>query len=235
MTEPLPVRLAKRVAELVPCSRREAELYIESGRVTVNGKVVEEPQYRVTTETIVVDSKAGLEEPEPVTFLYHQPAGEALEGAIRTDNRASGDDSGIRPLKRHFTKLSLALPLQTGASGLVVMTQDWRVSRKLIDNGVTVEQEYVVDVAADVSPSTLKQLNHRVTLGGRTLPQAKVSLQSERRLRVALKTSEPGHIGQMYLNAGVTVVAMRRIRIGRVSMARLPPGQWRYLPPDERF
>lgn len=233
MTEPL--RLAKRVAELVPCSRREAELYIEGGWVSVDGKVIEEPQFRVTTETIVVDSKAKLEEPALMTFLYHQPSGETLEGAIRSDNRASDEDSGIKPLKRHFSKLSVALPLQNGARGLVVMTQDWRVSRKLVDNAVTVEQEYVVEVAADVSPDMLKQLNHRINLGGRALPAAKVSLQSERRLRIALKTTEPGHIAELCRNAGVMPVTTRRIRIGRIAMAKLPPGQWRYLPPGERF
>ena len=47
-----PVRLSKRLAELLPCSRREAELYIEGGWVTVDGKRVEEPQYRVTDQRI---------------------------------------------------------------------------------------------------------------------------------------------------------------------------------------
>ncbi|MBL8525917.1 MAG: RNA-binding protein [Betaproteobacteria bacterium] len=233
MTEPL--RLAKRVAELMPCSRREAELYIEGGWVRVDGKVIEEPQFRVTGETIVIDSKANLEEPELMTFLYHQPTSGLVEGAISLDNRASDDTSDIRPLKRHFTKLSMVLPLQTGATGLVVMTQDWRVSRKLVDNAITVEQEYVVEVAADVSPDVLKQLNHRVSLRGRALPAAKVSLQSERRLRVALKTTELGQIAEMCRNAGVSVNAIRRLRIGRIAMAKLPPGQWRYLPPGERF
>ena len=46
------VRLAKRVAELVPCSRREAEQYIEGGWVRVDGSVVEEPQFRVLQQKI---------------------------------------------------------------------------------------------------------------------------------------------------------------------------------------
>ena len=49
-----PIRLAKRVAAMVPCSRREAEQYIEGGWVRVDGKVVEEPQSRVTDEQRVV-------------------------------------------------------------------------------------------------------------------------------------------------------------------------------------
>jgi len=236
MTEP--VRLAKRVAEMVPCSRREAEIYIEGGWVTVGGKVIEEPQFRVGTEPVILHPHAKLAEPEPVTILLHlTPGADAASPVIGIDNHASDDTSGIKPLKRHFSRLAATLPLQTNASGLVVLTQDWRVSRKLVDSASTVEQEYVVEVAADVSPETLKQLNRRVTLGGsgREMPAAKVSLQSERRLRIALKGTHAGHVAQLCLNAEVQIVSVKRIRIGRIAMAKLQPGQWRYLPFGERF
>jgi len=236
MTEP--VRLAKRLAEMVPCSRREAELYIEGGWVTVDGKVIEEPQFRVAAQAIVLNPKATLTEAEPVTILFHQPAGEAASAAlpaISPANHDAGDDAGIEPLKRHYARLTSALPLQADAGGLLVLTQDWRVTRKLIDNAATVEQEYVAEVAAAVSPASLKQLNQRAMLHGRALPPAKVSLQSEQRLRFALKGAQPGQIAQLCLNAGVQILSLKRIRIGRVSMAKLPPGQWRYLPADQRF
>ena len=47
-----PIRLAKRLAEMLPCSRREAEQYIEGGWVKVDGVVIEEPQFRVLHQTI---------------------------------------------------------------------------------------------------------------------------------------------------------------------------------------
>ena len=53
-------RLAKRVAAMVPCSRSEAEQYIEGGWVKVNGQVVEEPQFRVLNQTIGIDPDASL-------------------------------------------------------------------------------------------------------------------------------------------------------------------------------
>ena len=57
-----PVRLAKRVAELKGCSRREAEQYIEGGWVTVDGVVVEEPQSRVQDQQVEIDP-GGIESP----------------------------------------------------------------------------------------------------------------------------------------------------------------------------
>ena len=234
MTEP--IRLAKRVAEMLPCSRREAELYIESGFVTVDGNVVDQPQFRVSTETVALRPNAKLDPPEPATILFHQSISESGAAAhFSVDNHDRDDQSGIEIHKRHFVKLSPTLPLQENASGLVVLTQDWRVARKLVDNAATVEQEYVVEVVGDVSPACLKSLNHRVSIDGKTLPPQKVSLQSEQRLRIALKGAAPGQIETLCEAASLNITSLKRIRIGRVAMAKLPPGQWRYLPVAEKF
>ena len=235
-----PVRLAKRLAEIVPCSRREAELYVEGGWVTVDGQVVQEPQFRVGQQKIVLSPDATLAPVELVTMLYHQPPDAAAEidttkSPINLDNHAAGDFTGIRPLKRHFFRLSIALPIEPKASGLVVYTQDWRVLRKLVDEAATVEQEYIVDVLGELGPHGLKQLNHGLSFNGRALPPAKVSWQNEARLRFAVKALQAGQIAHMCASVGLTVQAIKRIRIGKISMAKLPPGQWRYLPANGRF
>ena len=131
MTEP--VRLAKRLAEMLPCSRREAEQYIEGGWVSVDGVVVEEPQFRVQDQVVALSPDASLLALAPVTLLLHKPAGvDAGDAAARFLNIASrspDDRSGIRPLKKHFSTSELVTPLATAASGLIVFTSDWRVAR----------------------------------------------------------------------------------------------------------
>ena len=235
-----PVRLAKRLAEIIPCSRREAELYVEGGWVTVDGQVVQEPQFRVGQQKIVLSPDAKLAPVELVTMLYHQPPEAAAEidsakTPINIDNHAAGDFTGIRPLKRHFSRLSNAAPIEPNASGLMVFTQDWRVLRKLIDEAATVEQEYIVEVAGELGPHGLKQLNHGLSFNKRQLPPTKVSWQNEARLRFAVKAVQAGQIAHMCASVGLTVQAIKRIRIGKISMAKLPPGQWRFLPANGRF
>jgi len=235
MTEP--IRLAKRLAALVPCSRREAELYIAGGWVMVDGQVMEEPQFMVSEQEVTLHPDASLVPLEPVTILFHQPAGTTADAVqqLRAETRAADDASGIRMLKQHFVRLTPCTPLEPNASGLLVFTQDWRVARKLIEDAATVEQEYVVEVAGDLPPEGLKRLNHGLTFNGRALPPIKVSWQNETRLRFALKGVQPGQIRHMCESVGLQVLGMKRIRLGRVSMAKLPPGQWRYLMPGERF
>ncbi|MEQ1516634.1 MAG: RNA-binding protein, partial [Usitatibacteraceae bacterium] len=145
--------------------------------------------------------------------------------------------SGSRPLKRHFSRLAPTLPLEPAASGLMVFTQDWRVVRKLVDDATTVEQEYVVEVnnPTALGPHGLKQLNHGLSFNGRALAPAKVSWQNETHLRFALKGPQPGQIAHMCQSVGLNLGSIKRIRIGKISMGKMPAGQWRYLPPNERF
>jgi 23S rRNA pseudouridine2604 synthase len=249
MTEP--VRLAKRLAEMLACSRREAEQYIENGFVTVNGQVVEEPQARVSGETIVLSADATLLAPASVTLLLHKPAGfesglGGLPGSeprpalqlLTPQGRFEDDRSGIQPLKKHFSNLTLAAPLAPAASGLVVFTQDWRVVRKLTEDASVMEHEVIVDVTGTVKPGGLERLNrvdHGLTFNGVLLPPAKVSWQNENRLRFAVKGERAGQLAWMCEAVGLQVQGMKRIRVGRVPMSNLPVGQWRYLLPHEKF
>ncbi|MDO8263635.1 MAG: rRNA pseudouridine synthase [Gallionella sp.] len=232
------VRLAKRIAELVPCSRREAELYIAGGWVMVDGQVVEEPQFMVSQQKVELHPEASLTPVEPATMLFHLPPGMDASSAqqlISSDTRASDDPSGIHMLKQHFVRLTQCTPLEMNASGLLVFTQDFRVARKLKDDAATIEQEYVVEVAGELPADGLRLLNHGLTFNGRALPPIKVSWQNETRLRFALKGVHPGQIAHMCMSVGLQVQSMKRIRIGRVAMAKLQPGSWRYLMPHERF
>ena len=248
MTEP--VRLAKRLAEMLPCSRRDAEQYIDGGWVSVDGVVVEEPQFRVQNQAIVLSPDASLLALAPVTLLLHKPpgyqaSGEADAGNAKTAaqlltaaNRSPGDRSGIRPLKKHFTASELVTPLATAASGLVVFTGDWRVARKLREDARLLEHEVIVEVSGAIKQGGLERLNridHGFTYKGVLLPPAKVSWQSEARLRFALKGEVPGQIDYMCASVGLKVEAMKRLRVGRMPLSQLQPGQWRYLLPFERF
>lgn len=237
-----PVRLAKRVAEMFACSRNEAEQYIAGGWVRVDGQVVEEPQFRVQSQTITLDHNASLAPIQPVTILLNKPPGyHSSDGTnpalalINAASRAASDDSGIHPLKKHFTGLTATTPLETDASGLIVFTQDWHVARKLGDDADSIEHEVIVEVAGQLIPHGLKRLNHGLIFNGQPIPPCKVSWQNETRLRFAIKAARLGQIAHMCERVGLEVLSMKRIRIGRVPMAQLPLGQWRYLRMDERF
>ena len=241
------VRLAKRLAEMLACSRREAELYIEGGWVSVDGDVVEVPGYRILPEQqIALAAEANLDLAGPVTLLWHQPTGAStvagevnqaeLARQVITPGQQSDDDiSGMVLLQRHLRNARILLPLADGGSGLAIFSQDERIIRKLVEDANKVEQEYIVEVSGELARNGLALLNHGLTWNGKALAPNKVSWQNETRLRFALKGVQSGQIKGMCAQVGLTVSAMRRIRVGRMSMGRLQVGTWRYLLPDERF
>jgi 23S rRNA pseudouridine2604 synthase len=260
-----PIRLAKRVAELRACSRREAEQLIAGGWVKVDGIVIEEPHFRVTDQPIEIDPQAEPGQAEPVTLLLHKPPGyhtlqtgdpgvSAASQLLSAATLWAEDLSGIRPLKKHFAQLTLCVPLETGASGLVVFTQDWRIARRLTEDAATLEHEIIVEVSGDLPPNGLKQLNRGLpfhpqgvgrgykdakasttTLNGRTPSAIRVSWQNETRLRVALKGAQSGQVAHLCEAVGLQVLSMKRIRLGGIPLGKVPSGQWRYLREGERF
>jgi 23S rRNA pseudouridine2604 synthase len=234
-----PIRLSKRLSELTGCSRREAELYIEGGWVMVDGVVVDEPQFKVQEQRVELHADAVAAPAEPVTLLLHIPAGhnsaERIAESINQDTHWAEDSSGMRMLKSHFVNLKPCIPLQAGAEGLHVLTQDWRIERKLRDDQNKLEQEYVVEVSGQLSAKDLKRLSHGLVFNGFALPPCKVSWQNETRLRFALKNPQPGQIVFMCNEVGLKVLSFKRIRVGGVPLSKVLPGQWRYLAAKERF
>jgi len=228
------IRLAKRVADTVPCSRGEAERYIAGGWVSVDGALAEDPAMRVNPEQAVA-LLPGAEpvEPAPVTILLHKPAGLDLDGALAllSSETLQQDGPGPRFLKRHLVKLVATTPLDTGASGLLVLTQDWRVQRKLVDEGDRIEQEFVLETTETVSDEALARLNAAIPPN---MP-LKVSRQSEARLRFAGKRIRSGQLAALCAGAGLAMKSLRRLRIGKVAVSSLPLGRWRYVKDYERF
>ncbi|MBS7806819.1 RNA pseudouridine synthase [Variovorax sp. PCZ-1] len=241
-----PIRLAKRLAEQLNCSRSQAEQYIEGGWVRVNGVIQESPQHRVTDEKIELDKNATLLESVPMTILLHKPPGyswddgkQSAVSLLEAANRSASDTSGLRLLKKHLKSQTCVTPLESGASGLLVFSQDFRVQRKLWDDANFVENEVIVDVQGGVSEELLQMLNRPFTRRDRLVLHAKVALSKSNEkttgLRFATKGAEPGRIAALCEHHGLRVMGMKRIRVGRVPLADLPVGQWRFLQSHERF
>lgn len=226
----------RRVASVLGCSRTLAQKYIEGGWVTVDGRVCEAAQQRISAgQSVLVRSDAELTEFEPATMLLHKPAGIPAEQTPALVNASTAADLHARVLQRHFDGLTPLIALSAEIGGLAVVSQDPRVARRLREDAATLEQEYEVEVSGKIAPYGLALLRHGLSFGGRALAPAKVSWQSERRLRFAIKDVRDGQLTAMCEQVGLSVVGARRLRIGRVSLAGLPTSTWRLMQPAERF
>jgi 23S rRNA pseudouridine2604 synthase len=232
------IRLSKRVADILKCSRSEAEQVIVGGWVKVNEVVVDEPAHRVSHENIEIHSTAQRGKLPLLTVILHKTAGQSCLSKSHHDIwknltpelRSKQDRSGISLTPRLQKFLQCAAALEDAASGLVVLSEDPSMLRKLQDERTPCEHEMLVEVQGSVSPDQLRDM----------CPTGlKTSISSENPektgLRMAFKGYQPGYAAGVIENTGLRLMGLKRVRMGRVLMAPLAPGQWRALMPYERF
>ncbi len=249
------VRLSKRMAELGLCSRREADDFIAKGWVKVDGVVVNVLGSKVGPGAqITLDKSAKASQRRLATILLNKPigyvSGQAEDGyqpavvLIQGASQWADDDSGRRFSPAMLRGLAPAGRLDIDSTGLLVLTQDGRIARKLIGEDSDIEKEYLVRVSygkattnvRDVFPvDQLARLRHGLSLDGKPLKLAQVEWQNPEQLRFVLKEGKKRQIRRMCELVGLKVTALKRVRIGRVKLGDLPIGKWRLLGESEIF
>src|SRR5471032_2171708 len=249
------VRLSKVMSELGLCSRREADEWIEKGWVLVDGEVIDTLGTKIRPDqNVEIAPAAHAAQMQQVTILIHKPvgyvSGQAEDGyqpavtLVNPSNHWADDQSGIRFTPLHLRTLAPAGRLDIDSTGLLVLTQDGRVAKQLIGGHSDVDKEYLVrvkfgehevDIEPHFPPESLALLRHGLSLDDVPLKTAQVSWQNGEQLRFVLREGKKRQIRRMCELVGLEVVGLKRIRMGRVTLGALPPGQWRYLGADEAF
>jgi len=233
------------MAERGLCSRREADAYIERGLVFVNGQRVTQLGTRAAADAaITLADEARARQARQVTILLHKPvgyvSGQAEDGhkpavVLITPASQQRDDPTQRFEPAHMRGLAPAGRLDIDSTGLLVLTQDGRVARQLIGDNSAIEKEYLVRIEGAPDARALALLNHGLALDGRPLRPARVETLNDDQLRFILREGRKRQIRRMCELVGLRVTGLKRVRIGRVRLAQLPLGQWRYLRADEKF
>jgi len=233
------------MAERGLCSRREADQYIARGWVWVDGRRVDELGSRAApTATITLDRQGQKRPQTQMTILLHKPVGYVSGqpepgftpaiALIKAENQFRTPDTppyspsclvGLAPAGR----------LDIDSTGLLVLTQDGRVARRLIGEHSPVDKEYLVRVSGSLDDRGLALLNHGLSLDDRPLKPAKVHWLNDDQLRFVLREGRKRQIRRMCQLVGLRVTGLKRVRIGAVRLGDLPLGQWRFLRPDETF
>jgi 23S rRNA pseudouridine2604 synthase len=251
MTAPdAPIRLNKRMAELGLCSRREADALIAAGRVWVDGERVQAVGLRVAAGAeIALDAAGQRAQAARWTALLHKPPGlvsgqpeDGHEPAARLlvperlDPAFPWTPWGPGPWPAGWSRgLVPAGRLDIDSSGLLVLTADGRVARRLIGPERAVEKEYVIRVSEPPVERQLERLRHGLALDGRPLLPARVDRIGPARLRIVLREGRKRQIRRMAEAVGLRVEALVRVRIGGVVLGPLRRGYFRFLRDDEAF
>ncbi|MDP1558818.1 MAG: pseudouridine synthase [Nitrosomonas sp.] len=240
------IRLSKCMSEQGICSRREADKYIENGWVFVDGERISELGTKIfPTQKIKLDKAAQAQQQDYVTILLNKPVGfvssqpePGYQPAVSLINRETQFIDQRFPQRfspLHLKNLAPAGRLDIDSQGLLVMTQDGRIAKQLIGADSKVKKEYLVRVEGALSKEKLALLNYGLSLDGKALKPAQVSWQNQDQLRFILQEGKKRQIRRMCELVNLKITGLKRVSIGKVKLADLPEGKWRYLRADESF
>ena len=220
-------RIAKRMARAGLCSRRDAEKWIEAGRVQVNGAVIDSPALNVVEgDKIVVDGKVLADAEETRLFLYHKPS-----GLVTSHKDEQGRDTVFDKLPEGLPRVVSVGRLDLNTEGLLLLTNDGELSRflELPETGWT--RKYRVRVNGKVDEKRLKSLKNGITVEGVRYKSITAVLEPRKEgqganswISMSLKEGKNREIRRVMEFLGLKVTRLIRTDYGPFALGKLERG-----------
>lgn len=223
---PEEIRLNKYMSETGICSRREADRYIESGRVTVDG-VKAIPGIKVSKGKVVkLDGKSISKEEEMIYIALNKPVGITCT----TDRNIKGN---IVDFVSHEKRIFHIGRLDKDSEGLILLTNDGDIVNKILRAGNNHDKEYIVTVNKPINDEFIKRMGNGIKILGKITKKCPVNKEGEKTFRIILTEGMNRQIRRMCEALGYKVTKLKRIRIMNIKLGKLKIGEWRNLTNEE--
>ena len=221
-----PIRINRYLAQKGMATRRGADELIDAGLVRLNGKKAELGSRVESADTVEVLKEGRPDTKQFVYIAYNKPVG------IITHS-PQGDEQSIEEVAG-FPGTFPVGRLDKASEGLIILTNDGRVTERLLHPRYAHEKEYLVTVREDILPAVKHALEDGVRSEGEWLKAKKVFILGPHKLSIILTEGKKHHIRRMLSEAHLTVESLVRTRIMGVYLGALKPGKSRILEGEAR-
>jgi 23S rRNA pseudouridine2604 synthase len=218
-----PMRINKYLAHQGIASRREADVLVESGKVLINGKKAKNGDQVQTTDTVEVKgtqkSKTYLAYYKGRGIITHSPSEKEVDikGRLKKDYGITD----VSPIGR----------LDKDSEGLIILSNDGRITGPLLDPESKNEKEYEVSVDKTIGLMFIKAMSAGVEIEGYRTKPAKVTAHktNQKRFTIILTEGKKHQIRRMCAALGYQVQSLKRTRIVNIKLDKLKPNQYRKI------
>jgi len=220
------LRLNKFISETGVCSRREADKWIEAGRVTCNGQIAALGTRVQSGDEVRVDGEVIGAKKKQIYIALNKPVG------ITCTTEAHIEDN-IIDLVGHPERIFPIGRLDKDSEGLILLTNDGDIVNEILRSEHNHEKEYIVAVDRPITDLSLKMMADGVKIMGQLTKPCKVSRIDKESFRMILTQGLNRQIRRMCSALGYKAERLKRVRIMNVQVGNLRSGQWRYLTDSE--
>lgn len=221
------MRINKYIAQSGYCSRRQADVLVADGTVTINGHKAEPGSQVQEGDTVKVGNKViGQKSVQKVYIAYHKPVGiMCTTDQSKKDNiiDAINFKQRIFPIGR----------LDVASSGLILLTNDGEIVNTINKAENKLEKEYLVEVDHKLSDEFIHAMKSGINILDRTTLPAKVQKLGAKKFRIILVQGWNRQIRRMCEAYDYKVKALHRVRVGEIVLGDMKPGQWRTITKNE--
>lgn len=228
MSDQPSTRLNKYISESGICSRREADRFIDSGQVTINGKKAQVGDQVFAGDKVTVSGRKvqPRDKRDLVLIALNKPV-----GVVSTTDPA--EHRNIQDFVGHSERIFPIGRLDKDSQGLIFMTSDGDLVNRILRAGNNHEKEYLVTVNRPVTDGFVKGMSSGVPILGTVTRPCRVEKVSKSVFRIVLVQGLNRQIRRMCEFFGFEVKKLERVRIMNVSLKGLSVGQWRDLGREE--
>ena len=216
--------LNKFISESGFCSRREADVIIKAGRVTINGIVASTGNRVADGDEVLLDGKEIGTKPKEVYIALNKPIGITCT----TDMRVAGNIIEFMDYRERIFPIGR---LDKPSEGLILLTNDGNIVNKILRASNNHEKEYIVEVNRPISKDFLLKMGAGVLLPELEMTTRKCEIEriGKFKFKIILTQGLNRQIRRMCENLGYRVLTLKRVRIMNIELNKLAIGNWRHL------
>ena len=222
-----PIRINRYLALKGFATRRGADELITKRWVTINGRIALLGDIVQKTDIVEVKKTARIK--KDFTYLcYHKPIG------IITHSPHKGEKSIGNIMGKVANGLFPVGRLDKDSSGLLILTNDGRITDRLLNPKYQHEKEYIVETDKKITPYVLRLLEHGVDIEGYHTKPSHTQFVADHKLRITLFEGKKHQIRRMLASLGMQVRSLKRVRIMNIELGKLKEKEMRRLEKDEQ-